>query len=244
MTDRFASILDESISALQAGVSLDDILAEAPEYADELRPLLYAAAVLTDPNPALVPEETKLALRREYIKQVAELPALPLPTLGEKAQAVFNIIRKRLTRQAVLNDLMTIAITVVLTLLMAALILNYLSFEAIPGDFLYGFKRLGENAQLSLALTETQRLNLETGFNQRRLQEVEQLIDQNRAAVVQFRGVVETKGVNLWVVQGHTIFLPADIKVEDNVREGDTVEVIGLLRTNNVLVADKIQAVK
>ncbi len=244
MTDRFAAILDESISALQAGVSLEDILAEAPEYTNELRPLLYAAAVLTDPNPTLAPEETKLALRREYIKQVAELPALPLPTLSEKAQAVFNIMRRRLTRQAVLNDLVTITITVILTLLMAVLILNYLSMATIPGDFLYGVKRLGETTQLYLAFNDAQRLDLETSFNQRRLQEIEQLIDQNRAAVVQFSGVVETKGANLWVVQGHTIFLPADIKVEGNVREGDTVEVIGLLRTNNVLVADMIKVVK
>ena len=41
MTDRFESILDESISALQAGVPLEEILDEVPEYAAELRPLLY-----------------------------------------------------------------------------------------------------------------------------------------------------------------------------------------------------------
>ncbi len=38
MMDSFESILDESISALQAGVPLEEILAEVPEYAEELRP--------------------------------------------------------------------------------------------------------------------------------------------------------------------------------------------------------------
>jgi len=48
----------------------------------------------------------------------------------------------------------------------------------------------------------------------------------------------------LWVIEGHTIFLPTDIEVENDVQEGDIVEVIGLLRTNNVLVADTIKVVK
>ena len=58
MADRFESILDESISALQAGVPLEDVLAEVPEYATELRPLLYAAMVLTEPKPDLAPADS------------------------------------------------------------------------------------------------------------------------------------------------------------------------------------------
>jgi hypothetical protein len=244
MTDRFESILNESISALQAGVPIDEILAEVPDYANELRPLLYAATILADPNPELIPEERKVALRTEYMKQVAELPAISSPTFGEKTQAIFRVIRKRLTRKAVLNDLITITITIILTVLMAALLLNYLSVDTLPGDFLYGAKRISENAQLALAFGEERRTELENRFNQRRLREIEQLIEQNRAAVVQFRGVLETKGENLWVIEGYTIFLPTDIEIENNVQEGDIVEVIGLLRTNNVLVADTIRVVK
>jgi hypothetical protein len=244
MTDRFESILDESISALQAGVPIDEILAEVPEYADELRALLYAATVLADPNPELIPEERKKVLRTEYLKQVAELPAISSPTFSEKTQAIFRVIRKRLTRKAVLNDLITITITIILTLLMAALLLNYLAVDTLPGDFLYGAKRISENAQLSFAFSEERRADLENSFHQRRLKEIEQLIEQNRAAVVQFRGVLETKGENLWVIEGYTIFLPTDIEIEGNVQEGDIVEVMGLLRTNNVLVADTIRVIE
>ena len=244
MTDRFESILDESISALQAGVPIDEILTEVPEYADELRPLLYAATVLADPNPKLIPEERKKVLRAEYLKQVTELPAISSPTFGEKIQAIFSVIRKRLTRKAVLNDLITITITIILTLLMAALILNYLAVDTLPGDFLYGAKRISENVQLSFAFGEERRTELENSFNQRRLKEIELLIEQNRAAVVQFRGVLETKGENLWVIEGYTVFLPTDIEIEGNVQEGDIVEVTGLLRTNNVLVADTIRVIE
>ncbi|MBN1217941.1 MAG: hypothetical protein JXM69_03345 [Anaerolineae bacterium] len=244
MTDRFESILDECISALQAGVPIEEILAEVPEYADELRSLLYAATVLADPNPALAPEQTKSALRDEYLRQVAELPMVPMPSFGEKIGAVFRIINKRLTHRAILNDLVTISITVFLTLLMAGLLLNYLAVDTLPGDFLYGVKRISENVQFALTFDEDRRVELNEKFNQRRLREIEQLIEQNRAAVVQFQGVLETKGENLWVVEGHPVFLPDDIKIDREAQEGDTVEVIGLLHANNVLVADTIKVLR
>lgn len=244
MTDRFESILDESISALQAGVPIGEILAEVPEYADELRPLLYAATVLADPNPDLAPEETKSALRNEYLKHVAELPALSRPSLNEKTHAIFSVIKRRLNRKAVVNDLVTIAVTVILTIVMAALIFNFLAVDAIPGDFLYGVKRASENAQLALTFDEAHRNELTSEFDQRRLREVEQLIEQNRVAVVEFKGTLETKGGNLWIVGGHTIFIPPDVESENSIQEGDLVEVIGLLRANSVVVADAIYKVE
>ena len=244
MTDRFEAVLDESISALQAGVPIEEILAEVPDYADELRPLLYAATILTNPKPTLIPEERKLALRTEYKKQAATLPAAPPLTLGEKAQAILRILRRRLTRDAIFNDLITIIITVSLTLIMGVLILNFLANDALPGDFLFGVKRISESVQLSLSFNDDYRVGLEEKFNQRRLLEIEQLIDQNRAALVQFRGILETKGENLWIVEGHTVFLPDDVSIRGNIQEGDKVEVIGLLRTNNVLVADTIKTVE
>jgi uncharacterized protein YdbL (DUF1318 family) len=244
MSDSFESILDESISALQSGVPIEEILAEAPEYATELRPLLYAATILADPNPQLVPEERKSALRTEYLKQVAALPALPAPSPNEKLQAIVSIIKRRLTPQAVLSDLITVAITVVLTLMMAAFMLGFAASDTLPGDFLYGYKRVVENIQLSLTFNETQQRKLAEQFNQRRLAEMEQLIQQNRAAMVEFHGELETKGENLWVIAGYTVLVPLDAKIEGSPNEGDDVAVTGFLRTNQVLVADTIRVLK
>ncbi|MCL4302784.1 MAG: hypothetical protein KJ077_44260 [Anaerolineae bacterium] len=244
MSDSFESILDESISALQAGVPIEDILAETPEYAAELRPLLFAATILADPNPNLVPEERKSALRAEYMKQAATLPAASSPNLSEKVQAIFRIIRRRLTRRAVLNDLVTITLTVLLTLVMTLLLLSYAARDTLPSDLLYSFKRLSENVQLGLTFDVGRREVLVEEFNQRRLDEIEQLIEQNRAAVVQFKGILETKGGNLWIIAGETVFLPADVTLEGQPQEGNEVEVIGFLRTNNVLVADTVRVIK
>ena len=127
---------------------------------------------------------------------------------------------------------------------MVGFILNYLSADSIPGDFLYSVKRMSETVQLTLTSNPERRTALAEKFNQRRLAEIEHLIEQNRAAVIQFKGVLETKGNNLWIVEKHTIFLPNDIQIEGGIEEGDTIEVTGLLRSNNVLVADTITLVE
>jgi hypothetical protein len=240
--DSFESILDECISALQAGVSLDEVLAEVPDYADELRPLLYASMLLADPNPKLAPAQKKAELRAEYLKQVAELPALPSPTFTQKTQAITHIIRRRLTREAVLNDLVTVAITIILTLGMMAFLLNYLAADTLPGDLLYNVKRMGETIRLTTTFAENQQASLRAEYNERRLQEIEQLIEQKQAALVEFVGLLEAKGENLWVIEGYPVVLPEDLVLAETLEEGDRVEVIGLLRTNGVLVADTIRS--
>lgn len=239
MSDRFESILDEAISALQAGVPLEEVLAEVPEYAAQLRPLLYAASVLADPDPALVPEEQKAALQAKYLAQAAELPPVQ-PTFADKVRAVTNIARRRLTPRAVLNDAATVIITVLLTLSVAALLLIYLAQDTLPGDLLYGVKQASEQTQLFFTTDEARRAELEAQFNQRRLDELNRLSEQGRVAVVQFWGMLQTKSESLWVVEGHTVFLPNDARIIGNPQEGDSVEVVGLLKTNGVLVADTI----
>lgn len=244
MRDSFESILDESISALQAGVPIEDILAEVPDYAPQLRPLLYAAAVLADPNPAMVAEDKKARLRAEYMKHVVQLPPEPSPPFGQKLRAIVAVVRRRTTRKAVLSDLAAVTITLVLTLMMAALVLNYLARDSIPDDLLYSVKRISESLQLAFTFNEGRQVELEEMFNERRLAELNQLIQQKRAAPIEFKGTLETKGANLWIVEGHLVLLPGEAAVIGDPQEGDRVKVSGMLRSNNALVADRIELVK
>lgn len=241
--DRFEAILDESISALQAGVPIEEILAEAPDYAGELRPLLYAAQLVTDPQPQAVPEERKQALRAQYLAEAVELSPVS-PTLTEKGQAILNIMRRRFSRRAMLNDLVTVGVTIVLTLVMSFLVLSYAAQDSLPGDMLYTVKRVTESARLALTFEKDSRAALVETFKHTRILEIEELIRQKRAAMVDFNGILETKGENLWVIEGLTVFVPEDIgNLEADLQEGDPVEVIGLLRTNTILLAESIQHV-
>jgi len=243
MTDRFEAILDESVSTLQAGVPLDEILAEAPDYAAELRPLLYAAMLLTDPNPDLAPEERKAALHAEYMAQVAELPPAPT-TFSHKIQALFRITQRRLTRGAVIKDLVTVTITIILTLTMVTLVLGYAAQDSLPGDFLYSVKRNIERAQLFFTFDEERKTEKEAELNQRRFDEIEQLLEQNRVAVVDFKGTIEIQAEHLWVIEGLTVFLLDNATIEGTPQEGDVVKVSGVLRPNNIVVADTIKQVE
>ncbi|HMR63688.1 MAG TPA: DUF5667 domain-containing protein [Anaerolineae bacterium] len=241
--DRFEAVLDESISALQAGIPIEEILAEAPDYAGELRPLLYAAQLVTDPQPQAVPEERKQALRAQYLTEAVELSPIS-PTLTEKGQAILNIMRRRFSRRAMLNDLVTVGVTIVLTLVMSFLVLSYAAQDSLPGDMLYTVKRVTESARLTLTFEKDSRAALVETFNHTRILEIEELIRQKRAAMVDFSGILETKGKNLWVIEGLTVFVPEDIgNLEADLQEGDPVEVIGLLRTNTILLAESIQHV-
>jgi hypothetical protein len=240
MTDKFEAILDESISALQAGVPIEDIMAEVPEYAAELQPMLYAAMLLADPKPELLPETQKETLRNQYLAQVADLPPHH-PSLVEKINATMHVMRKRLTAGALLSDLFTIAITVILTLVMAIAVLSYAAQDSLPGDVLHGIKLATEQTRLALTADTTQKERLRQQFNQGRLDEIQQLVALDRAAIVRFSGTLETKGESLWVIAGLPVFIPDDAQVDNSVREGDTVEIVGLLRSNNVLVADTLK---
>jgi hypothetical protein len=56
--------------------------------------------------------------------------------------------------------------------------------------------------------------------------------------------VLETKGETLWIIEGLTVLAPADMMVQGNPQEGDTVEVTGRLRTDKVVVADTLKKVE
>ena len=152
-----------------------------------------------------------------------------------------SIVRRRFTRKAFFNDLVTVSITIALTLIMAIFIFSFASRNSIPGDLLYSVKRISENVRLSFIFDQNSRETLENNFHRERLIEIEELMRQNRAAVVEFTGTLDTKGENLWVIEGVTIFLPEEgLTIQGNPQEGDRVEVVGFLRTDTVLVADRI----
>ena len=139
------------------------------------------------------------------------------------------------------NDLVTVSLTVMLTLIMTALIISFAARDSIPGDLLYSVKRISETIRLSLTFDDQQRAELENTLNHERITEIEQLIKLDRAAVVHFKGALDTTGENLWVIEGLTVFLPeGGLVIQGDPQEGDMVEVVGFLRTNKVLIDDAI----
>jgi hypothetical protein len=65
------------------------------------------------------------------------------------------------------------------------------SSVSLPGDLLYNVKRAAEQAELASAPTTQMRIELEQQFFQRRREEIRALVSQERAAEVEFSGILQ-----------------------------------------------------
>ncbi len=73
-TEKFDAILDQCLSMMQAGASIDDCVARYPQHADELRAQLQTARTLWDAKPTAQPEPTAQAKgRSRLLTAVGEL---------------------------------------------------------------------------------------------------------------------------------------------------------------------------
>ena len=84
-TEKFDEILDQCLSMMQAGVSIDDCVAPYPQHAAELRAQLQTAQTLWDAKSTAQPEPTAQAKgRSRVLTAVAELRegARTAPALG------------------------------------------------------------------------------------------------------------------------------------------------------------------
>ena len=73
-TEKFDEILDQCLSMMQAGASIDDCVARYPQHADELRAQLQTAQTLWDAKPTAQPEPVAQAKgRSRLLTAVGEL---------------------------------------------------------------------------------------------------------------------------------------------------------------------------
>jgi len=69
--------------------------------------------------------------------------------------------------------------------------------NSLPGDTLYGFKLFGESLQRASSGNTSE---LDNQFNNRRLDEIRQLLAASRAAEVTFIGDVQIIQGNTWLI--------------------------------------------
>ncbi len=216
-----SSILDECIYQLHRGASLDEVLAEHPNYARELRPLLETAAGMkVHRNSLTVPADAQSKSRYRFLSEAAA-PA--------KRRGFFHPLHLRLAITALT------LVVLVIGLLSTGLV----SAFALPGDTLYPVKLTLEQIQLSVASTTSQRLMLQEQFDEVRAQEVNQLKDTNRSVTVTFSGIpAKTNGD--WSLAGIKLNLTQQDTQELENLQGYVVQVTGETEGNAVNVA-KVQ---
>ncbi len=212
----FEVTLMECLDALEQGQSIDQILARYPELAAELRPVLETAVTLPQLNvqPSLAAQHHS---RNTFLAQAAAQKeaktARPSPW--------FNLRR-------VLMPIASLALVVILF----AAGLGPLSAGALPGDALYGAKILVENARSAFTANPATDAALTEQFNQRRIQEINALLAQNRAADVAFTGEIEAVRPGSWTISG----LNTEINGETQIFGGDPL--VGQMTMINGRTAD------
>jgi hypothetical protein len=219
MSRQFENVLDDCLTRVQAGSSVEEYLATYPKYAEALRPLLSMASAVQGvpvprPEPAVV-----------YANQQRMLDAVQAKAVGQQAARRFFSPRARknwpssggLANHPFLRTALTM-VTLILVVALGTGGLVTAAADTLPGDSLYSVKRIAEKVRLSLTFDTAARQQFLTEFAQARQDEVWAVLEAGRSTIVDFQGLLEKVDVDFWLIDGLRVDLD-----NDTVIKGDPV---------------------
>lgn len=221
MTDPLLTALDNCLTALAHGASVESCLARYPDLADDLRPLLQAAQhaqslPLSPPSRA-----AQQASRARFLTRAGDLRPAP-----RRLWPTVSLLR------------LAGAFIAVLALFLSARGISAASAIALPGDLLYPVKRALEQAELWLAADPAA---VQAVHIARRAAEVQTVIQQGRIVPVEFEGALTALIADTWTVGGFRVqVLPATPILNGPPVIGVWVRVHAQLLANGSLRANRL----
>ena len=245
----FQMTLDYCIGRIQNGESLARCLADYPEMATELRPLLTLSADLIDLEP-LTPSAQGAQRGRDLMFAALDEPEENKNSFGFFALGTGNLgdLVKGWFGPAPQLGLVGRMALVIIGLLASGTIISSASANSLPGDQLYPVKLFVEETRLSLTFNPSRQIALQNQINERRLEEVEQLQAAGRTAEVEFRGQIEAITADGWIIDGLEVQPIPELLLTDEIIVGQTVTVNsqvdadGTILISGVDVADEPNA--
>lgn len=208
---------------LEHGTNIETVLAEFPEFAEELRPLLQSAI---DASALAVPPASADVARRgrtRLLQHAAQMrDAAPVP------RASFFDFR-----------LATATLTLLLVFFVGGTGIVSASSSALPGDSLYTVKRGWESTHLWFA-DDDRTASLEAEYEEERREEVQELLGGGRLAAVRFEGVVMQLNGSQWNVAGVPVIISGQTDIESLIDIGSDVIVSGQTQPDGTVLAEKI----
>ncbi|RMD49234.1 MAG: hypothetical protein D6835_05540, partial [Candidatus Thermofonsia bacterium] len=217
-------VLVECLDLLEAGESVESILARYPHLADALRPFLNTAVHLS--QHAKQPSLHAMHHSRKRMLQQAKAIKKPSPK-----------VRWRQWQRT----LMPLASTL-MVLLVVGISLVAASTTAVPGDALYDAKRLFEDIRLNRA-TEPESIEVVwTEIREERVREVEAVLRTDRDVPITFEGTIEAISANQWQVAGIQVLVDKFTRIEGSVEVGAWALVNGrthdgILRATSIAIS-------
>ncbi|HXV43471.1 MAG TPA: DUF5667 domain-containing protein [Anaerolineae bacterium] len=232
--------LEDALALLAAGMPLAEILADAGEDADWLRPLLEVAAEVGEFRSTLPIPSPEASLQRmlTYGQELKAASPPAAPVRSDWSTMLARLFSNWLPRLA------TGLVSAMLVIVLLSSTLTVLAQRSLPGQPLYGLKRIGETLRLSLAFDPSQQAQLLENYNQRRQMETRLLLEQKQVAQVDFFGQVEAVTETSVTVDGLIIQRTPETKMSGNVATGARVKVEVLTQPPDQLLALAITVVE
>jgi hypothetical protein len=224
MNARLHELLQESLVQLEAGKNVQEILAAHPDVRDELEPLLTTAAFLSQGG---IPEPDPDAIIRNRARMLSRAAELRDPRQDFKALTL-------LPRYAVGFA------AAIFILVLSGYSLFSASAQALPGDLLYPVKRSAESLQLGITINIDDRKILEDKFEERRTEEVIQLLAESRVEFISFEGKVEYQRIQDWIVGGINVHLNEKTRMIGSIQVEDEIEVEGETQPEGYVLAHEL----
>lgn len=194
------------LEALENGESVEQILNRYPDFVDELRPFLVTAVQLPQlaHQPTLAAQQTS---QQRFLQQAAELRK------SAKSRSAWHRLRPVLAPLASLVMLLLVSVSLITA-----------SNAALPGDALYGTKRLFESFRLTRT-GDVEVLQQQTQNERRR--EVDAVLQSDRNVWVEFEGTIETMQGEMWLVSGIAVQVDSFTRIKGDRQVGAWVRVNG-----------------
>jgi uncharacterized protein DUF5667 len=198
----FEKALETSLQVLREGrADVESCLAQHPEHADALRPLLLAASKLMSTYATAQPSDDFAAAARERFRvatgeRIAEAFEMePSPSFFAAARIRFLMAAQKMRRAEaasrvsrprrvpVFGSAYRALAGAAAALVLFAGVSGYTvasASDALPGDTLYGVKLQTERVRLALAFTEDAEQDVRIDIATERVEEIEQLTEKGR----------------------------------------------------------------
>ena len=171
-----SEILAQCLDDIKSGrADIEECLNQYPAYRQELEPLL-SLAVHIQPPEVEPSDEFRENTRMELVKKISALPA---PVTKQPSSRLLYQKNKNLNPLRRLKMIPAI-VSIVLALSMAGGGTAYAAQSSLPGDGLYEVKLASEQVGLAFTFGESSKVEQHLVLAQKRINEAEALMNQNR----------------------------------------------------------------
>jgi uncharacterized membrane protein YgcG len=226
--------LEDALALLAAGVPLAEVLAEAGDDAEWLRPLLEIATEV-DELQATIPIPAPEPSLQRLLAYGKDLAAASPPVISGSSS--WGLLLAQLFGGGLFPRLATGLVTALLVVALLGGAVTVLAQRSLPGQPLYSLKRAGEALRLALTQDPAEHDRLLENYNQRRQLEAHMLLEQGQMAELVFEGRIESLTSTSLTLDGLMVQLRPQTQVNGTLAIGARVQVEALTQPPDQLIA-------